>query len=97
MFSASKLLKNEDALVGRQQKHSGPVHALDFNSFQQNLFATGAGESEIFIWDLNNTSTPMSPGNDLQETLTVLYILFLSNYIVISITQLNFSYFYAIT
>lgn len=62
-YSASKLLKNENALVGKQQKHSGPVHALDFNRFQQNLFASGAGESEIFIWDLNNTSTPMSPGN----------------------------------
>lgn len=86
--------------MGRQQKHSGPVHALDFNSFQQNLFATGAGESEIFIWDLNNTSTPMSPGNDLQETLTVLYISFLSNFFklyIISITKLNFSDFYAIT
>lgn len=62
IYSASKLLNGEDAIIGKQEKHTGPVHALDFNSFQQNLFATGAGDSEIFIWDLNNTSTPMSPG-----------------------------------
>ncbi|XP_050309032.1 protein transport protein Sec31A isoform X2 [Anthonomus grandis grandis] len=74
IYSASKLLKNEEALVGRQQKHSGPVHALDFNSFQQNLFATGAGESEIFIWDLNNTTTPMSPGAKSQPLEDVLSV-----------------------
>lgn len=62
IYNASKLLKGEDGIVGKQEKHAGPVHALDFNNFQQNLFASGAGESEIFIWDLNNTSTPMSPG-----------------------------------
>ncbi|CAG9767294.1 unnamed protein product [Ceutorhynchus assimilis] len=74
IYSASKLLKNENALVGKQQKHSGPVHALDFNSFQQNLFATGAGESEIFIWDLNNTNTPMSPGSKSQPLEDVLSV-----------------------
>lgn len=62
IYSASKLIKGETALIGKEEKHSGPVHALDFNNFQQNLFATGAGNSEIFIWDLNNTKTPMSPG-----------------------------------
>ncbi|KAL1497928.1 hypothetical protein ABEB36_008808 [Hypothenemus hampei] len=74
IYSASKLLKNENALIGKQQKHSGPVHALDFNRFQQNLFATGAGESEIFIWDLNNTNTPMSPGTKSQPLEDVLSV-----------------------
>lgn len=62
IYSASKLIKGESALISKEEKHTGPVSALDFNNFQQNLFATGAGNSEIFIWDLNNTSTPMSPG-----------------------------------
>lgn len=62
LYNASKLIKGEPALIGKEEKHTGPVHALDFNNFQHNLFATGAGNSEIFIWDLNNTSTPMSPG-----------------------------------
>ncbi|XP_066261911.1 protein transport protein Sec31A [Euwallacea similis] len=74
IYSVSKLLKSENGLVGRQQKHSGPVHALDFNRFQQNLFASGAGESEIFIWDLNNTSTPMSPGAKSQPLEDVLSV-----------------------
>ena len=36
--------------------------ALDFNPFQQSLLASGAAESEIFIWDMNKPTTPMMPG-----------------------------------
>jgi protein transport protein SEC31 len=74
IYSASKLLNGENGIICHQDKHSGPVHALDFNPFQQNLFATGAGESEIFIWDLNNTNTPMSPGAKSQPLEDVLSI-----------------------
>ncbi|XP_063916558.1 protein transport protein Sec31A [Zophobas morio] len=74
IYSASKLLNGDSGLICRQDKHSGPVHALDFNPFQQNLFATGAAESEIFIWDLNNTNTPMSPGSKSQPLEDVLSI-----------------------
>jgi protein transport protein SEC31 len=45
--------------------HTGPVRTIDFNPFQPNLLASGANESEIFIWDLNNPDSPMSPGNKL--------------------------------
>lgn len=31
-----------------------------------NLLASGASESDIFIWDLNNTTTPMTPGTKTQ-------------------------------
>lgn len=74
MYSASKLLKNEESLISRQDKHTGPVHALDFNPFQQNLLATGAAESEIYIWDLNNTTTPMTPGSKAQPLEDVQWI-----------------------
>lgn len=46
-------------------QHVGPVRALDINPFQANLLASGASDSEIFIWDLNNPSSAMSPGNKL--------------------------------
>lgn len=45
-----------------KEKHTGPVAALDFNPFQHNLLASGASESEIFIWDMNKPQTPMTPG-----------------------------------
>lgn len=44
----------------------GSVSALDLNPFQNNLFASGASDSEIYIWDLNNTTTPMAPGTKSQ-------------------------------
>uniref|UniRef100_A0A1L8DVY5 Protein transport protein Sec31A n=1 Tax=Nyssomyia neivai TaxID=330878 RepID=A0A1L8DVY5_9DIPT len=66
VYSAGKLLAGEEALVAQQDKHSGAIRSLDFNSFQTNLLASAASESEILIWDLNNTSTPMTPGTKTQ-------------------------------
>ncbi|RVE47694.1 hypothetical protein evm_007683 [Chilo suppressalis] len=66
-YSAEKLLKNSnDALLGSSTKHSGHVSALDINPYQKNLLASGASESEIFIWDLNNSAQPMTPGQRSQ-------------------------------
>ena len=52
-----------DAIVTNIDQHTGSVRSLDINPFQPNLLASGAGESEVYIWDLNNPSTPMSPGS----------------------------------
>lgn len=62
IYSAAKLLSQEDGLIAQQSKHVGAVYGLDFNPFQNNLLASCASESEIFIWDLN-TTTHMFPGN----------------------------------
>ncbi|KAK9505402.1 hypothetical protein O3M35_009469 [Rhynocoris fuscipes] len=62
VYNVSKLLSNEEGLVASPERHSGSVNALDFNPFQKNLLATGATNSEIYIWDMNNTSQPMTPG-----------------------------------
>lgn len=56
---------SKDATLVTTTSHVGPVRALDVNPFQCNLLASGAGESEIFIWDLNQPTNPMSPGNKL--------------------------------
>lgn len=74
IYNAAKLLRGEPGLVSKQDKHTGPVHALDFNPFQSNLLATGATESEIYIWDMNNTTTPMTPGIKSQPFEDVLSI-----------------------
>jgi len=66
IYNTGKLLNKEEGYVTKLQKHTGNVRALDFNAYQGNLFASGAAESEIFIWDLNNTSTLMSPGTKIQ-------------------------------
>ncbi|XP_034414373.1 protein transport protein Sec31A isoform X2 [Cyclopterus lumpus] len=55
-----------EAVVGQSDKHTGPVRALDFNPFQSNLLASGANDSEIYIWDLNNFNSPMTPGAKTQ-------------------------------
>ena len=67
LFDAAKLLmgKNDETggfLLSDSKKHSGAVKALDFNPFQLNLLASGANQSEIYIWDLNSPAAPMTPG-----------------------------------
>lgn len=41
---------------------------------QAHLLASGASESEILIWDLNSTDTPMLPGAKSQPTDDVLCV-----------------------
>ncbi|XP_024841324.1 protein transport protein Sec31B isoform X11 [Bos taurus] len=63
------LSSGKEPVIAQRQKHSGAVRALDFNPFQGNLLASGANDSEIFIWDLNNLSVPMTPGSKSQQPL----------------------------
>ncbi|XP_056627317.1 protein transport protein Sec31A [Triplophysa dalaica] len=58
----SILSSGDDAVMGQANKHTGPVRALDYNRFQSNLIASGSNDSEIYIWDLNSFSNPMTPG-----------------------------------
>ncbi|KAM8924248.1 protein transport protein Sec31B [Pelodytes ibericus] len=63
LYSASQILESgKDPVIAKNDKHSGPVRGLDLNPFQSNLLASGANESEVFIWDLNNFTVPMTPG-----------------------------------
>lgn len=64
VIDASAILNNqaEDANIETFKDHSGPVTTLDINNFQNNIVASGGPDSEIFIWDLKNPSTPLTPG-----------------------------------
>ncbi|XP_063077508.1 protein transport protein Sec31A [Engraulis encrasicolus] len=67
VYSPDAILNSaDDVIVGQSNKHTGPVKALDYNPFQSNLLASGANESEIYIWDLNSFSNPMTPGAKAQ-------------------------------
>ncbi|XP_055280842.1 protein transport protein Sec31B isoform X12 [Moschus berezovskii] len=70
LYNVTHILSSgKEPVIARRQKHSGAVRALDFNPFQGNLLASGANDSEIFIWDLNNLSVPMTPGSKSQQPL----------------------------
>uniref|UniRef100_F6QXG1 Protein transport protein Sec31A n=1 Tax=Ciona intestinalis TaxID=7719 RepID=F6QXG1_CIOIN len=71
IYNPEKILENEVDCILSNSKHTGPVRSLDFNNFQKNLFASGANDSEIYIWDLKNPSNPMTPGTKTQPTSAV--------------------------
>ncbi|XP_039614767.1 protein transport protein Sec31A isoform X5 [Polypterus senegalus] len=63
LYDPAKIIAGDsDVTIAQNNKHTGPVRALDINPFQPNLVVSGANESEIYIWDLNNFGTPMTPG-----------------------------------
>uniref|UniRef100_A0AAY4AW77 Protein transport protein Sec31A n=1 Tax=Denticeps clupeoides TaxID=299321 RepID=A0AAY4AW77_9TELE len=63
LYDPSKIVSgSSEVVIDQSSKHTGPVRALDVNSFQTNLVASGANESEIYIWDLNSFNSPMTPG-----------------------------------
>ncbi|XP_029788242.1 protein transport protein Sec31B isoform X2 [Suricata suricatta] len=67
LYNVTHILSSgKEPVIAQRQKHTGAVRALDFNPFQGNLLATGASDSEIFIWDLNNLNVPMTPGSKSQ-------------------------------
>ncbi|XP_058523125.1 protein transport protein Sec31A isoform X23 [Ochotona princeps] len=67
LYDPSKIIAGDkEVVIAQNDKHTGPVRALDVNTFQTNLVASGANESEICIWDLNNFSAPMTPGAKTQ-------------------------------
>ncbi|XP_065841042.1 protein transport protein Sec31A-like [Oscarella lobularis] len=66
VWSPKAVSEGEEGLLFKSDQHSGPVRSLDVNPFQSNLLASGASDSEIFIWDLNNPQNPMTPGSKTQ-------------------------------
>ncbi|KAM3874183.1 protein transport protein Sec31A [Diretmus argenteus] len=67
LYDPAKIMAGEsDVIIAQSDKHTGPVRALDVNSFQTNLVASGGNESEIYIWDMNNFGSPMTPGPKTQ-------------------------------
>ncbi|XP_070078832.1 protein transport protein Sec31B isoform X4 [Equus caballus] len=70
LYNVTHILSSgKEPVISQRQKHTGAVRALDFNPFQGNLLASGASDSEIFIWDLNNLSVPLTPGSKSQQPL----------------------------
>uniref|UniRef100_A0A3Q3JI81 Protein transport protein Sec31A n=1 Tax=Monopterus albus TaxID=43700 RepID=A0A3Q3JI81_MONAL len=67
LYDPAKIITGEsDVVIAESDKHTGPVRALDVNPFQTNLVASGGNESEIYIWDMNNFGSPMTPGPKTQ-------------------------------
>ncbi|XP_037789138.1 protein transport protein Sec31A-like isoform X12 [Penaeus monodon] len=64
VYDANKLIGNQpDYLLGSTESHhSGPIFSLSSNPLKSNLVATGSVDCDLLIWDVNNLSSPMTPG-----------------------------------
>ncbi|KAL1838325.1 hypothetical protein VTJ49DRAFT_2786 [Mycothermus thermophilus] len=62
LWDAAKLLAGEEALMSRDTKHTGPIKALQFNPLRPQVLATAGAKGELFVWDVNDTSTAFRLG-----------------------------------
>ncbi|KAJ4926533.1 hypothetical protein JOQ06_008706 [Pogonophryne albipinna] len=75
LYDPAKIMAGEtDVIIAESDKHTGPVRGLDVNPFQTNLVASGGNESEIYIWDMNNFGSPMTPGPKTQPLEDISYV-----------------------
>ncbi|KAN0112949.1 hypothetical protein V8E51_005900 [Hyaloscypha variabilis] len=63
LWDAEKLIKGaDDAFMSRTTKHSGAIKSLQFNPIKPHILATAGAKGELFIYDLNDISTPFRLG-----------------------------------
>lgn len=67
------MANDPSSMICSRDRHKGSVKAMDFNPLKANLFATGAAENEIFIWDVEKME-PMKPGTCAQAPEDVQHI-----------------------
>ncbi|KAH7676991.1 Ancestral coatomer element 1 Sec16/Sec31 domain-containing protein [Dioscorea alata] len=61
LWNPAKLISGDgedEALVMKLEKHTGPVRGLEFNPNLSNLLASGADEGEVCVWDLTKPLDP---------------------------------------
>eukprot|EP01099_Mayorella_cantabrigiensis_P003622 TRINITY_DN2733_c0_g6_i1.p1 TRINITY_DN2733_c0_g6~~TRINITY_DN2733_c0_g6_i1.p1 ORF type:complete len:1122 (-),score=331.65 TRINITY_DN2733_c0_g6_i1:283-3315(-) len=56
--SALKNPSSGDPLLTSVTKHTDSISALDFNTLQPNLLASGGSNAELFIWDVSDPQNP---------------------------------------
>ncbi|KAK0467509.1 WD40-repeat-containing domain protein [Armillaria novae-zelandiae] len=59
---------SSESLILRNNNHTGPVRALDFNPLHTHLFSSGAVNGEVWIWDLKDPTKPYAPTSGSRST-----------------------------
>ncbi|KAM6975129.1 protein transport protein Sec31A [Tautogolabrus adspersus] len=75
LYDPAKIMAGvSDVIIAESDLHTGPVRGLDVNPFQTNLVASGGNDSEIYIWDMNNFGSPMTPGPKSQPVEDISFV-----------------------
>ncbi|KAG7440702.1 uncharacterized protein BT62DRAFT_937821 [Guyanagaster necrorhizus] len=64
LWDPAKILAGDsssESLILRNNNHTGPIRALDFNPLQTHLLSSGAVNGEVCIWDLKDPTKPYAP------------------------------------
>ncbi|KAH8903962.1 WD domain-containing protein [Coniochaeta sp. PMI_546] len=63
LWDAEKLVGGaKDALISTTTKHTGAIKSLQFNPLKPQLLASAGAKGELFVYDVNDISTPFRLG-----------------------------------
>lgn len=63
LWDAEKLIAGaSDAFMSRTTKHTGAIKSLQFNPIKPQLLATAGAKGELFVYDVDDVSTPFRLG-----------------------------------
>ncbi|KAB5528163.1 protein transport protein SEC31 [Coniochaeta sp. 2T2.1] len=63
IWDAGKLIAGaSDALISSTTKHTGAIKSLQFNPLKPQLLASAGAKGELFVYDVNDISTPFRLG-----------------------------------
>ncbi|BEI98107.1 hypothetical protein CcaverHIS631_0304060 [Cutaneotrichosporon cavernicola] len=62
LYDPVKIFAGEDALIYKNDKHTGPVRGLHWNPIKKNLLLSGGVNAELYIHNLDSLGDPIPPG-----------------------------------
>ena len=63
LWDAEKLISGTSpASIGTASKHSGAIKSIQFNPLKPNILATAGDKGELFVYDVNDISSPFRLG-----------------------------------
>ncbi|CAK9779733.1 hypothetical protein CC85DRAFT_76158 [Cutaneotrichosporon oleaginosum] len=62
LYDPVKIFEGGDALIYKNDKHTGPVRGLHWNPLKKNLLLSGGVNAELYIHNLESLGDPIPPG-----------------------------------
>ncbi|CCU77248.1 Protein transport protein SEC31/Web1p [Blumeria hordei DH14] len=63
LWDAKKFINREDdSIISKSRKHSGPIKSLQFNPLKPQILATAGTKGELFVYDIDDMDNPFRLG-----------------------------------
>ncbi|EPQ61450.1 Bgt-133 [Blumeria graminis f. sp. tritici] len=69
LWDAKKFINREDdSIISKSRKHSGPIKSLQFNPLKPQILATAGTKGELFVYDIDDMDNPFRLGTTVARS-----------------------------